>query len=326
LGQKSMGNVATRLISTILLLQTRPNMKAAELAEELGVSERTVHRYMTMLDEMGIPIYSERGRYGGFSLVRGYKLPPLIFTPEEATSLYLGVNLIKEVWGVSYRDAALSATAKLDNVLPDELRQEVAEAQRSLVVTGLHRFDYGPWEHFVDRLRRCIEDRRRVRLLYYAFSRQETTEREVDPYALVHQYGMWYLVGHCHLRQALRTFRVDRIRELTPLDTAFVPSKGFSVREYLARSMEPPELLYEVEIRFAPEVAHVIREWRVGWQHLTENADGSVTVAFASPDLDWPTSVVLRYGAQATALRPPELVERVTAAARAIVRKCGGES
>ena len=84
-----MGNVATRLISIIFILQSKPSVKAAELAEELGVSERTIHRYMGMLDELGIPIYSERGPYGGFSLVRGYKLPPLIFTAEEATVLYL---------------------------------------------------------------------------------------------------------------------------------------------------------------------------------------------------------------------------------------------
>ncbi len=72
----AMANVATRLISIILMLQRRGTLKASELAQELGVSERTIHRYMTMLDEMGIPIYSERGPYGGFSLVRGYKLPP----------------------------------------------------------------------------------------------------------------------------------------------------------------------------------------------------------------------------------------------------------
>ncbi|MFN2224893.1 MAG: helix-turn-helix transcriptional regulator, partial [Anaerolineae bacterium] len=78
------------MISIILMLQSRGTLKAGELAEELDVSERTIHRYMGMLDELGIPIYSERGPYGGFSLVRGYKLPPLIFTPEEATALYLG--------------------------------------------------------------------------------------------------------------------------------------------------------------------------------------------------------------------------------------------
>ena len=316
-----MGNVATRLISIIFILQSKPSVKAAELAEELGVSERTIHRYMGMLDELGIPIYSERGPYGGFSLVKGYKLPPLIFTAEEATVLYLGANLIKEVWGKSYRDAACSATAKLDNVLPDELLQEVSRAQEALVVTGLHRFDYSPWEHFIDDLRHCIEDRRRAHLVYRAFSRQETTEREVDPYALVHQWGVWYLVGHCHLRGEMRIFRVDRIQALTPLETTFVRPADFSVTEYMARSFEPSEPVYEVEVRFDPPVAPFVKEEHADWRHLTENPDGSVTVTFMSPDLDWPTSFVLRYGEAATVIRPPELVEKVKAKIKAIAAR-----
>jgi len=316
-----MGNVATRLISIIFILQSKPSVKAAELAEQLGVSERTIHRYMGMLDELGIPIYSERGPYGGFALVRGYKLPPLIFTAEEATVLYLGANLIKEIWGKSYHDAACSATAKLDNVLPGELLQEVSRAQEALVVTGLHRFDYSPWEHFLDDLRRCIEDRRWVHLVYRAFSRQETTEREVDPYALVHQWGVWYLIGHCHLRGEMRTFRVDRIQALTPLGTTFARPADFSVREYMARSLEPPEPVYEVEVRFDPPVALLVKEERADWQHLAENPDGSVTVTFMSSELDWPASFVLRYGETAMVIRPPELVEKVKEAAQAIVKK-----
>jgi predicted DNA-binding transcriptional regulator YafY len=316
-----MGNVATRLISIIFTLQSKPSVKAAELAEELGVSERTIHRYMGMLDELGIPIYSERGPYGGFSLVKGYKLPPLIFTAEEATVLYLGANLIKEVWGKSYRDAACSATAKLDNVLPDELLQEVSRAQEALVVTGLHRFDYSPWEHFLHDLRRCIEDRRRVRLVYHALSRQETTEREVDPYALVHQWGVWYLIGHCHLRGEMRTFRVDRTQALTPLEVTFVRPADFSVTEYMARSFQPLEPVYEIEVRFDPSVVPFVREEHADWQHLTENPDGSVSVTFMSSELDWPTSFVLHYGKAATVIRPPELADKVKATARAIVAR-----
>jgi len=83
-------NTATRLITLIMLMQRQPNQKAGELARQLDVSIRSVHRYMAMLDEMGIPVYSERGPCGGFSLVRGYKMPPLIFSPEEAVAVHLG--------------------------------------------------------------------------------------------------------------------------------------------------------------------------------------------------------------------------------------------
>ena len=108
-----MSNTATRLITLIMLLQRQPNQKATDLAKELGISVRSLHRYMTMLDELGIPVYSERGPHGGFSLVRGYKIPPLVFTPEEAVAVYLGTSLVDEVWGRLYRDAAHGALAKL---------------------------------------------------------------------------------------------------------------------------------------------------------------------------------------------------------------------
>jgi predicted DNA-binding transcriptional regulator YafY len=314
-----MSNVATRLLSMVLMLQSKPHIKAAEFADELGVSERTVHRYMTMLDEMGIPIYSERGPYGGFSLVRGYKLPPMLFTAEEATVLYLGANLIKEMWGKAYRDAATAAIAKLDNVLPDDLRRQVDQAQDSLAVRGLHRFDPTVWETSIDDLRRCMAERRQVWMRYRSFSREET-ERVMDPYGLALQWGLWYLVGYCHLRQDIRTFRVDRIQALKPLETTFQPPPDFSVREFLAAMTGPPEPLYQVEVRFSPQVAPRVAERRGAWQDLTEHSDGSATIAFPTADLDWPTWWVLGYGTEARVISPPELAARVRQAAEAVAR------
>ena len=318
---EAMSNVATRLISIILMLQRRGTLKASELAEELGVSERTIHRYMGMLDELGIPIYSERGPYGGFSLVRGYKLPPLIFTPEEATALYLGAELVKDVWGASYFDAAVGATAKLDNVLPDALLQEVKQVQRGLLVTGWLRRDYGPWAPILDNLRRCVARRRRVQLLYRSFH-QQVTSRIMDPYALALQWGNWYLVGYCHLRGDLRTFRVDRIQEVEPTGESFEFPADFSAREYLQRMAEErPATYYRVAVRFEPEVAHIVRERREEWQEIVDHDDGSVTLAFEASDLAWPCRWVLTYQDRATVLGPPELAAMVRDAAQAIAAR-----
>src|SRR5574341_588198 len=154
-----MSNTATRLITLILLLQSQPNQKASGLAKRLGVSIRTIHRYFQMLDEMGIPVYTERGPYGGFSLVRGYKLPPLVFSLEEAVAVYLGTSLVGEMWGQLYRESAQGAMAKLQNVLPDEQRSEIAWARRSLVATGLHRADPTPLFPMLEELRRAMRQR-----------------------------------------------------------------------------------------------------------------------------------------------------------------------
>jgi predicted DNA-binding transcriptional regulator YafY len=316
-----MPNVATRLISIILMLQSRGTLKAGELAEELGVSERTIHRYMGMLDEMRIPIYSERGPYGGFSLVRGYKLPPMLFTPEEATALYLGAELVKEVWGASYRDAAVGATAKLDNVLPDALCQEVRQAQRGLIVTGWQRRDYGPWAPILDDLRRCVARRRTVMIIYRSF-RQEVSKRHLDPYALALQWGNWYLIGHCHLRGELRTFRVDRIEDVAATAAGFEIPADFDARTHLQRmGEERPSTYYLVMVRFDPEVAHIVRERREEWQELVEHPDGSVTLSFQSSDLAWPCRWVLTYRDGATVIEPPALVEMVREAGLSIAAR-----
>ncbi|MBN1887326.1 MAG: YafY family transcriptional regulator [Thermoflexales bacterium] len=314
-----MSTVATRLLSLIMLLQSRSSWKAGELATELNVSERTVHRYMVMLDEMGIPIYSERGPYGGFSLVRGYKLPPLVFTAEEATVLYMGANLIRDVWGQTYGDAVTAVTAKLDNVLPDDLRREVDRVRQSLVVGGLSRRDYRPWEPALHTLRHCIEERCCVRLRYRALGDQDGTERVVEPYALTFQWGLWYLVGLCRLRQDLRTFRVDRIQQVAELKDPFVIPRNFSVREYLERTMRF-EPIYTVVVRLDAHVAFHARERHGHWMEITDHADGSITARFGVSDLDWTTGWVLSYGAAARVIEPRELIERIRGAAEGALR------
>src|SRR5215510_651825 len=157
-----MANTATRLITLIFLLQNQPNQKASQLAEKLGVSLRTVHRYFGMLDEIGIPVYAQHGPYGGFSLVRGYKLPPLVFSLEEAVAVYLGTSLVSELWGALYRESAQGALAKLENILPNEQRAEINWARRSLVATGLHRSDPTALFPVLEELRGAVRESQRV--------------------------------------------------------------------------------------------------------------------------------------------------------------------
>jgi predicted DNA-binding transcriptional regulator YafY len=318
-----MSNVATRLLSLILMLQSRPIWKAAGLAVELGVSERTVYRYMGMLEEIGIPIYSERGPYGGFSLVRGYRLPPLLFTAEEATVLYMGANLVREVWGHTYGDAVTAATAKLDNVLPDDLRGEVAQAQQSLAVGGLAARDYRPWEATIHSLRQCIVDHRCARLVYRTPSRQQPTERVVEPYGLAFQWGQWYLAAFCRLRGEMRTFRVDRIHSIAALDEPTAPPPGFDVREYMQQAVRY-EPAYTVAVLLEGDAAQSVRDWDEENRELVEHGDGSVTVRFGTDNLAWATRWVLGYGTAARALEPVELVESVRAAAEQILSYYAG--
>jgi predicted DNA-binding transcriptional regulator YafY len=301
-----MTTTATRLLTLIMLLQRRSNQKAGDLAAALGVSVRTLHRYMGMLDEMGIPVYSERGPYGGFSLVRGYKMPPLIFSPQEATAVYLGASLVEEMWGKLYQDAARGVLAKLDNVLPDEQRQEVAWARRALHSTGLHRADIAQIVPYLEKLRNAIRDTQRVEMVYHGRGKSQPQARRVDPYALVHRWGWWYMVGFCHMRQAVRSFRLDRIQELTLLDERFTTPVDFNLQEYLAAEpVAQPQV--HIRLRFNPEGAVLATDNRTLWENLEAQPDGSVIVETSVPDLTWAASLTLSYGPLVVTLEPQEL-------------------
>jgi len=315
-----MSSVATRLLSIVWTLQSRPLVTAGEFATDLAVSERTVHRYMEMLGEMGIPIASERGRGGGFYLVRGYKLPPLRFTPEEASALYLGADVVRRISGLaSYRDAAQAARAKLDGVLPDTLREQAAQAQQQILITGLERMDYGPWEDTLTTLRQAMRDQRRLAMAYRTSGQAETAERTIDPYALVHQWGYWYLVAYCHRRQEMRTFRVDRIAGLRPLDEGFRRPANFDVAAYMEQvMMEDWPVSYRVRMRFRPEAAFRARDAR-GWDSFVEREDGAIEVTYSATDLYWAARIALSYGSDVQVLEPPEVVVQVRESARALL-------
>lgn len=311
-----MPNTATRLITLILLLQRQPNQKAADLAQALGISVRSLHRYIAMLDEMGIPVYSERGPQGGFSLVRGYKLPPLIFTPEEAAAVCLGASLVREMWGQLYDEAAQAALAKLDNVLPDDQRREVAWARRTLITTGMHHAGLAQFAPFLQALRGAIRQQKQVRLVYQSAHQPGPSERRVAPYTLAHNRGWWYLVGYCHQRDAIRAFRVDRIRDLEMTEAGFDRPADFDARPYL--NFEAAEHPVQARLRFRPEAAHVALANRLAWDTVEPQPDGSVIATIALPDLFWAASFTSSYGPAVTVEAPDALRRLVGDWARAV--------
>jgi predicted DNA-binding transcriptional regulator YafY len=310
-----MSNTATRLINLILMLQLRPGQKASDLARQLGISIRTIHRYFGMLDEMGVPVYAERGPYGGFSLVRGYKLPPLVFSPEEAVAISLGTSLVGEMWSQLYHEAAQGALVKLENVLPDEQRQEIAWAQRSLVATRINR-DIESLAPVLEKLRRAARENRRVSMRYHSGSNPHGSQRELDPYALAHRQGWWYVVGFCHVRQEIRTFRVDRIAELSLTGQNFATPEDFDIRAYMAQEAQATPQI-KVRMRFTAEYAHLAQYGRGYWENLEMQPDGSAEVTFSAPEVNSAAATVLAYGPSVTVLEPPEVRQLVHDWARA---------
>jgi predicted DNA-binding transcriptional regulator YafY len=315
-----MSNTATRLITLIMLLEHRPNQKAGELAESLGVSVRTLHRYIGMLDDLGIPIYSERGPQGGFSLVRGYKMPPLIFTPTEAAALCLGTGVIADLWGHFYNEAARSAVAKLENILPEDQLAEVKWARRALVNSPLPRANLQPFLSLLDSLRKALRAQKRVHLVYQAGNQPDSAERDFDPYALAYRQGWWYVLGYCHLRTTIRSFRVDRVQQLEQLEIRYEIPADFDPQVYLAFESQFPEGM-RIKMKLEPDYAYLATSTATNWETLEMQPDGSVIVTTHLPDIYRAAGFVFSYGPSTIVLEPDNLREIMYSWAAQIVEQ-----
>lgn len=254
-----MNRPTTRVLALLELLQTHGRLSGAEISERLGVDRRTVRRYITALEDLGIPVTTEQGRHGGYMLVPGYKLPPLMFNDEEAVALAFGLLSVEMQSLLESRAAVHSAQAKLERVLPDKLKQRMAALREHVRVMPQRR--QPSWDSEVLLvLTEATQQRRRVRM-HYCSPRGEHMERELDPYGLVFHNRHWYVSGWCPLRRDLRSFRLDRLSqvELQPLE--FTRPEHFDAAQHLKSSFEKAWPRHEVEVLLLDVEPGHIMEW-----------------------------------------------------------------
>ena len=214
-----MYHPTTRVLTVLELLQARGRLTGPELAERLEVDLRTVRRYVTMLQDLGIPVEAERGRHGGYRLRPGFRLPPLLFTDDEALAIMLGLLAARRLGLVSSASTVEGALAKVERVLPPDVRARIAAVQQTATFDPVRGATL-PATETVMSVAAAVQDQRRV-VFEYASAQGEETERAVDLYGLVHLMGRWYAPGYCHLRRDLRLFRLDRIRQITTQEDTF---------------------------------------------------------------------------------------------------------
>ncbi|MGI8910668.1 MAG: helix-turn-helix transcriptional regulator, partial [Rubrobacteraceae bacterium] len=236
----------TRLLSMLELLQARGRIGGPELARRLEVGERTVRRYAVLLQEMGVPVEGERGRHGAYSLRSGYKLPPMMFTEEEAQGLSLGLMDARRLGLAGAAPAVEGALAKLERVMPEALRGRVRALEDTVSIAVVRPATPASSASLLI-LAAAVGERRRAWLRYRSGSSGET-ERAVDPYGVMHREGYWYMAGHCHLRGGLRLFRVDRILEATLLEETFELPEGFDSPEALLSAVADTPDEWSVEV------------------------------------------------------------------------------
>src|SRR5207253_3839942 len=248
-----MPHPTIRVLAVLELLQSHGRIGGAELARRVEVDRRTLRRYIAMLEEMGIPITTEQGRYGGYRLVPGYKLPPMMFTDEEAQALSLGLIAARGLGLADAAPAIESVQAKLDRVLPSAPKKTISALRESVALqTGGARSNADA--KLLRVLSQCAQTRRTAALRYRAAD-GALTSRDFDVYGLVYRSGRWYVVGFCRLRQGLRTLRLDRIAHADVTEKPFERPDGFDAVDYLSRAMATLPRAVKTEILLHTDIA-----------------------------------------------------------------------
>ncbi|MFK4687789.1 helix-turn-helix transcriptional regulator [Streptomyces pristinaespiralis] len=212
-----------RALRALEILQTRPGTTADELAERLGVTERAARRYVGILREAGIPVESARGPHGGYRLGRGTRLPPVHFTQSEALGLVMAV-LSGQPAAADTDDLVGTALGKVVKALPESVGQQAAMLRR-YAAAAPDPYSARPDPAVTSDLVDAVAARRRV-LVTYRSEAGDEWETEVDPWSIVVRYGRWYLLCHSHRSDAVRTYRVDRVRTVRQTGHGFEPPKS----------------------------------------------------------------------------------------------------
>ena len=250
-----MANPATRVLAVLELLQTHGRMSGTELAERLGVDPRTLRRYISALEELGIPITAERGRHGAYMLVAGFKLPPMMFNEDEALALSVGLLAARSLGLAEGASAVASAQAKLERVMPAKLKQRIRAVDET-VTLDLSRSAPPGDNRALAMLSAAAQAQKRVHMRYRS-SKGEDSERDFDPYGLLYRSGNWYVGGHCHLRHGLRSFRLDRVAVVEMLEAGFTRPEDFDAGAHLDFSIAtlprttPVEVLLKTDLKTA---------------------------------------------------------------------------
>ena len=215
-----------RLTAILTQLQSKRMLTARDIAEKHSVSIRTVYRDIRTLEKSGIPICVEEGK--GYYLMEGYKLPPIMFTTEEANALITAEHFINNNKDTSLVEQYKNAIEKIKAVL-----KYVQKDKAELLTERLQIRDYNKTEkssHYLIRLQTAITDYKLVEIDYEALDKKKT-KRIIEPFALIHTEENWVLHAYCRLRKDFRAFRLDRIQDLKLNSKTFSPHK-ITLQEY----------------------------------------------------------------------------------------------
>jgi predicted DNA-binding transcriptional regulator YafY len=324
-----MARPTARVLALLEILQAGGGFTVADLAGRLGVDERTVRRYAAHLADLGLPVEARRGRYGGYRLAPGYKLPPLMLTDDEAVAVVLGLIAGRRA-GVVTTDpagasaAADSAVAKVRRVLPAALARRIDALLSTVDFTAPAREPSrtrSPATEVLLALADAAQCRRSVTIAYTNW-RGVASERGLDAYGLVFHAGRWYVTGRDHTSGSVRTFRLDRIATARPGESTFEVPAGFDPTAEVVTGLAAVPYAHEVSVVLHTDLAGARRRIPPSVGTLTEMPDG-VRFDTRAERLAGAAQMLAGLGWPFTIDRPDELKAEVRALAARLLTQVG---
>jgi predicted DNA-binding transcriptional regulator YafY len=250
-------NRIDRLHAILTHLQSKKKVTAQEMADRFNISLRTVYRDVKALDESGVPVIGEAG--SGYTIMEGYRLPPVMFTQEEASALLLGAKLAEQFTDGSVKRHFHGALFKIKAVLRSPDKEYVETLTEHIEIVSRYSPDSDSPQPYLSTLQQAIVHKKLVQLHYHSNLKEEVTRRKVEPIGLLHYGSAWHLIGWCHLRNDYRDFRLSRMLGVVVEDQFFDPSAHPSFKEYLEQIRTESNLL-EAIVRFEKHVVKYLQE------------------------------------------------------------------
>jgi predicted DNA-binding transcriptional regulator YafY len=247
-----------RITAILIQLQSKKVVKAQDLADRFGTSLRTIYRDIRTLEEAGVPLYGEAGI--GYSIVDGYRLPPVMFTQEEAMAFITAEKLMEKFTDSSLNNNYSSAMYKVKAVLRGKEKDLVENLEEQIVVIDRPR-DNTPPGNILDTLLKAISEKKVVKMTYQAFDK-ESSERFIEPIGIFHENSNWYTIGFCHLREEYRQFRIDRVKEIKLTDIPQLERTSLKEFQELKEKMKSSFTMQKAILRVDKSMAVYLKEHR----------------------------------------------------------------
>lgn len=300
-----------RLTSLLTSLQTGRWKTSEQLATRFGISARTVYRDIRSLQEAGVPVISEAGR--GYSIMEGYRLPPVMFTREEAVSLITGEKLLQKQSSGQLKADYHAAMEKVRAVLRGADREfvEVLDGRLAVYHYPVQQHSLRHEQLFRD-LQEAIFRGKVLTIHYFSPASQQTTCRQVEPLGLVQTGSYWYLAGWCRLRTDYRSFRLDRVGKYEFASETLGEPRPHCMEEFIRCSKEARG--EKVVVRFSAPALPYLGEQKYFYGWVSEKTAGEeVEMTFLCDGLSMMARWLLGWGNQVRVVEPSALSEKLTA-------------